>query len=246
MGYPSFRSFWQQVERAKIKSKALWGRMTSKDGFTCFRPIGQIVERCVSRYSESTVVEPEDGKLHEDRPLLKHRHSVGFTATATRAKNIGKSASKRLKRQADSIAKNIPSPCRIRNRLRKADAFEPCPDDQSQEAFCVAARQEAFYEDGSIFEIGDDEIDSSDEEEQMWQTHPLETSPGQLNEALKSWGSPGEAIGEDAGEAVDELQPLGVGLKLGGLDRMRSLNLASPEASISTFYMGTPRDDGLC
>merc|ERR1719506_2326709 len=152
MVFISFQGFWQQVEKAKVKTKALWRRAERgwKEGLTCFRPISEMASRCVSRFADSAEVNPEDGRLHEDRPLLKHRHSVGFSArkargaaesTAKRAQSLGnhlaqngRTASRRLRRRAKDVARNIPTPTRSR-RNRRGDDFEPGEDAESRGTF---------------------------------------------------------------------------------------------------------------
>jgi len=234
--------------------------------------------RCVSRYADTAEVVPQDGKLHEDRPLLKHRSSKGFKAarsardavesTAKRAQGIGArlaeggcTASRRLRRRAQDISRNIPTP--VRSRRKSTGSLSDKRLSMSSDGTgsqCTFDDDESTYL-SDVFEIGsdDDEMFSEDEEEQMWQTHPLEASPGQLNDALSTWGKPGEAM--------DKLKPLNsqVGtLDLGSPNPMRTLNLGSPNEPMRTlnlgkqspsqaaptsprgsrqFYMGTPRDD---
>lgn len=256
-------SFWQQVEKARVKSKALWRRAEKswKEASSCFRPISQMIPRCMSRSEYSADIDfaygapQDDTRLHEDRPLLKHRPSVGFTArqardvaevTAKRAHSLGsqlakksRTASGKLRRRAEIIARQIPTPTRARQR-RRSGAYEASLASDDTES-----RGTYYEDDNSIFEIGSAESDSdcsigsSDEEEQMWHTHPLEASPGKLNEALSTWGAPG-----CAGEVADKLKPLG--------GKVGTLNLGSPtpqvhprEGAAKSFYMGTPRDDQL-
>merc|ERR1719174_782198 len=199
-----------------------------KDGFTCFRPISEMASRCVSRFSESTETVPEDG------PLLKHRPSAGFStrqardaaeSTAKCAQSFGsqlvrssRNASRRLRRRAQDVARNIPTPTRSRPNARR-ESYESSEGAESR----------SFFADDDIFSIGsDDEICSEDEEEQMWHTHPLEASPGQLDEALTTWGRPG-----DPKDQVGKLDFQAV-----------SLNLSPPSkvGAPNAFYVGTPRD----
>lgn len=272
-----FVSFWLQVEKAKCKTKALWHRAERgwKDGFHCFRPIAQMMPRCMSRGAYSSDVEPPDGRLYEDRPLLKHRHSVGFAArharekaeaAAERAQTLGsqvvkkgREASGELRRRAEHVAMNIPTPMRTRRSAKRGsyDSYEDAVQDAVHSGDVV-------FDDDDIFEI--DEIGSDDEEESAFVMHPFEGSPfhtqpyegspfrtqpyegspfrtqpfegSPLNDALSTFGRPGEAA--DKVPAMKTL-PLKVSaLNLGSLNPMRSPRDAGTPTS---FYVGTPRAD---
>lgn len=226
MGVKSgLQSFWHQVEKARAKTKLLWLRAERgwKDGLQCFRPISSMIPRCMSRSSEyCSETEVQDSRLHEDRPLLKHRASVGFAArqAAKKAQNMGGE----LRRRACNIGGNaIPTPTRTRQSDQKKDA------DVNEDA---TIQTMGIDEEDTIFAIGsdDDKIDSDDEEEHAFGTHSLgedvldagEKPAGPLNDVLSTWGRPGDAK-----------QKVG-GLKLGGI--------AEARAPCTTFYVGTPRD----
>lgn len=253
MGFMSFQSLWEKVAKAKVSTKAFWQRGW-KERLTCFRPISHIMPRCVSRFADSAEVEPQDGThLHEDRPLLKHRSSVGFRSrhvraaaetTAERAKDIGRhlakngrEASAKLRRRAEHAAMHIPSPSRGRThgRSRYSEHCEMKSDALKEEGF-----EGTFDDDGTIFEIGSD-----DEEENAFDTHLLgenDCSSPDLKGALNTWGQPGCSPPK-----LSKLDCIGqVGsLKLGGLDSLQCLQFpdeVSAPSTPSTFYMGTPRD----
>jgi len=253
MGFMSFQSFWEKVAKAKSSTKAFWHRGW-KDRLICFRPISQMMPRCESRFADTADVEPQDGThLHDDRPLLKHRSSVGFRTrqvraaaetTAERAKDIGRNlakngheASLKLRRRAEHVAMHIPSPSRGRTRSWSRYS-EKCDLD------VVALKEETFEgtcdDDGTIFEIGSD-----DEEENAFQTHPLGengcSSPN-LKGVLNTWGQPG--CSPPKRSKLDGIDQAG-SLRLGSLESLQCLQFpeeVSTPSTPSTFYMGTPRD----
>jgi len=183
-------------------------------------------------------MDPKDGQLHEDRPLLKHRASVGFSARRAKdaasstascvqkmAKN-GRAASRKLRRRAQDLASRIPTPTRNSRPAAKNTGFYEFSEDA-----------ESRYENDSIFSIGsDDEICSDDEEEHIWATHPLEASPGPLDEALSTWGRPGDTWDDDESLGrMEAVKPLNFG----------NIQVESKVKTCQKFYMGTPRTDML-
>jgi len=225
----SFHSFWEKVEQAKISFKARW-----KERLTCFRPISHILPRCVSRFADSAEVEPQDGKLHEDRPLLKHRPSSGFSTrqareavetTAQRAKGLGRRIAKKGEEATLRLRKqmSVPTPTRASRRSDISEASRDHGYDREGESFLAGT----FSDDDDIFEIGSD-----DDEEAPFHTSPL-CDDAPLNETLGAWGRPGSS--------PPKLATLGAG-KVGKL-RLTSFDSGEEVApGTPTFYMGTPRD----
>lgn len=207
-----------------------------------------MMERCVSRFADTAETEPTDGKLHEDRPLLKHRPAAGFAATPVkqagdaalttvkRAHSLGSQVSKKVgsaSRSASAGLRRRVQKCATPTRARQVEKRE----DEASATFDTSKTFEDEYFNDDVFEIGSD-----DEEEQAFQ-HPDESEmPMQLNEALSTWGKPGESmdkLGALGGMEQKRHSPAKVsGLNLGSLNPMRS-----PRDSPTAFYVGTPRDD---
>eukprot|EP00427_Karlodinium_veneficum_P019620 CAMPEP_0169128326 /NCGR_PEP_ID=MMETSP1015-20121227/36504_1 /TAXON_ID=342587 /ORGANISM="Karlodinium micrum, Strain CCMP2283" /LENGTH=187 /DNA_ID=CAMNT_0009192213 /DNA_START=203 /DNA_END=766 /DNA_ORIENTATION=- len=183
--------------------------------------------RCMTRCAdEATVDTPSDGRLHEDRPLLKHRHSIGFAARHARhvAKTIAKksrAASGEIRRRAGRLVHNTPMNVATPSRSRPSAGSSDWRDERS------SSFDDEFEDD--CFEIGSD-----DDEEEAFGMHQLSDSKGPLTDALSTWGRPGESPEkacrlERTPEKVCGLRPLG----LSGIEKANG-----PK----TFYMGTPRD----
>jgi len=262
-----FQNFWQTVEKARQKRNALWVRIGQgwKDGLTCFRGASSLMPRCVSRYADTAETEPQDGKLHEDRPLLNHRPSAGFVkrqalekaeTTVKRASSLGssigkkgRSASEGLRRRATDVARSIPSPC----KTRTSRPLEKRAADDSIIYDSVSRSKDDDFADDGVFEIGSD-----DEEESVFDTHPQQSEA--LSTTLSAWGKPGECI-DQLGELSSTLncarqvapafQLGGFASHGGGMGKVNALNLGhlnpmrSPREAPTAFYVGTPRDDGF-
>jgi hypothetical protein len=113
----------------------------------------------------------------------------------------------------------IPTPTRARHSDRRE------PYDPNENGIMRSEGFEGDFDD-DVFEIG-----SSDEEENAFFTHPMGDAcrDEKLNEALNTWGKPGESAD-----------------KLGALCGVGRLNLGQMKREAScpnTFYMGTPRTD---
>lgn len=93
---------------------------------------------------------------------------------------------------------------------------------------------EATYdEDDGIFEIGSDHLGSDDEEEEAF---PEFEEVANLNEALGTWGRPGETM-----DKLGEME----GPKGAMMSKVGALNLGGINQGPTTFYVGTPRSDML-
>jgi len=173
-----------------------------------------------------------------------------------------RSASKGLRKRAESVVARLPTPTRTRRHADQRESFDPNEDAVIQSRSFLSTLDlddEAFDFDDSVFEIGSD-----DEEEQAFlqmagPTEEGKTSTGHLNEALSTWGKPGECSpGEKRGqgecfpgecissrstdqEKGDKLGALG-NLSLGKVHALSLGSLSSEGGAPTAFYMGTPRD----